>query len=367
MESKEPTITFVSELQLIVNFMDDSILLNDDEDFEKELTTISLEKSYKTRRGLHRHTEICKEKKDPIDKKILAQLLLEAVLKVNQDECCPKEIQEDAMKCNISIDHPLVNAELDAKLFDELCNKKNIDTFYVEYMANIVHKASTWLPSLEEATAVQIAMQFGEKMVHHAQKPSILKVVETKRSMTPKENHCITYIGGYVVRNLRKKLSLKKIDDDVKQQYSTLLDACFQKGTSTKQDCLVSTLTRGGLVEINSTLARLFEVVETYFRTSVSKELEQNKTTNLPGHVLLVTNRMDIKDKFHVLIESCDQLITNEISENFLEDIIHLYFKIRCFSFTKDLLQQMRAKSKITKGKALQTELKKKEVKEKAN
>ena len=71
---------------------------------------------------------------------------------------------------------------------------------------------------------------------------------------------------------------------------------------------------------------------------------------------------MDIKNNFHVLIESCDELITNEICCNFLEDIVHLYLKIKCFSFTKDLLQQIKAKNKISKGKALRAELKKKEM-----
>lgn len=302
------------------------------------------------------------KKKDPIDKGILAQLLSEAAQKVSQDECCPQEIREDVMKCNVSVDHPLVNSEFVANLFGELCSKKNIDTFYVEYVGNIVHKASVWLPSLGEATAVQVAMQFGEKMVHHAHKPVVSEAVETKRALTSKENHCIAYIGGYVIRKLRKKLSRKTTDDHVKHQYSSLLDACLKKGVSANQDSLVNTLTRGGLVEINDTLARLFEIVESYFRTSVSTELEKNKTTNLLGHVLHLTNRMNIKNKFHVLVESCEQMITNEISSNFLEDIVHLYFKIRCFSFTKDLLQQMKAKNKITKGKALRTELKKKEV-----
>ena len=124
------------------------------------------------------------KKKDPIDKRILAQLLSEPVQKVNQDECCPQEIREDAMKCNFPVDHPFVNAELVANLFGELCSKKNIDAFYVEYMGNIVHKASAWLPSLEEATAVQVAMQFGEKMVHHAHKPVVADAAETKRAMT---------------------------------------------------------------------------------------------------------------------------------------------------------------------------------------
>ena len=45
MDSQEPGVTFVTELQLIVNFMDDNDLLDHDEDFEKELAAISLEVS----------------------------------------------------------------------------------------------------------------------------------------------------------------------------------------------------------------------------------------------------------------------------------------------------------------------------------
>ena len=43
-----------------------------------------------------------------------------------------------------------------------------------------------------------------------------------------------------MIRNLRKKLSRKTIDIDMKEQYSTLLDACLQKHNPTKQDGLGS-------------------------------------------------------------------------------------------------------------------------------
>ena len=81
----------------------------------------------------------------------------------------------------------------------------------------------------------------------------------------------------------RKKLWRKTIDDSAKKQYYSVLDACLQKRVSAEQDSLVSTLTRGGLVEINGTLSRLFEIVEAYFGTTVSKGLEKNKTTNCLG------------------------------------------------------------------------------------
>ena len=79
-------------------------------------------------------------------------------------------------------------------------------------------------------------------------------------------------------------------------------------------------MTRGGFVETNKTLARLFEVLASYFRSSLSKELEMSKTTNMPAQMLHMTNRVDVRDKFHVLIESCEQQLANVICSNFLED-----------------------------------------------
>ena len=79
-------------------------------------------------------------------------------------------------------------------------------------------------------------------------------------------------------------------------------------------------MTRGDFVETNKTLARLFEILASYFRSSLSKELEMSKTTNMPAQMLHMTNRVDVRDKFHVLIESCEQQLANVICSNFLED-----------------------------------------------
>ena len=79
-------------------------------------------------------------------------------------------------------------------------------------------------------------------------------------------------------------------------------------------------MTRGGFVETNKTLARLFEALASYFRSSLSKELEMSKTTNMPVQMWHMTNRVDVRDKFQVLIESCEQQLANVICSNFLED-----------------------------------------------
>ena len=77
------------------------------------------------------------------------------------------------MKCDVSIDHPLVDAERVAKLISKLCTKRTIDTFYVE---SIVPKTNVWFPNLEDATAVQTAMKYDENMVYYTHKPVFSKL-----------------------------------------------------------------------------------------------------------------------------------------------------------------------------------------------
>ena len=45
--------------------------------------------------------------------------------------------------------------------------------------------------NLEDATAVQSAMQYDENMVHYTHKPVFSEVAETKKAMTPRNIHCI--------------------------------------------------------------------------------------------------------------------------------------------------------------------------------
>ena len=103
------------------------------------------------------------------------------------------------MKCDVSIDHPLVNAERVAKLISKLGTKRTIDTFYAE---SIVPKTNVWFSNLEDATAVQTAMQYDENMVYYTHKPVFSEVAETKRVLTSRNIHFIAYTGHYVTRNL---------------------------------------------------------------------------------------------------------------------------------------------------------------------
>ena len=81
----------------------------------------------------------------------------------------------------------------------KFCSTNRLDTFYVE---SIVPKTNVWFSNLEDATAVQTAMQYDENMVYYPHKPVFSEVAETKRVMTSRNIHFIAYIGNCVTRNL---------------------------------------------------------------------------------------------------------------------------------------------------------------------
>lgn len=280
-----------------------------------EMNCIHCAKVYKTVRGLTRHIELCKKKKDPIDKTMLLNLLQLSVEKVSQDECCPEKIRADALTCVLTTDHPLLHADLLHKLFCNLSTSLDADMFYREYMAGIVYKAHEWLPKLREVTATQILLQFGEKMVYHAHKPKVLQDVNNQAPLKLIEIHCIEYIGGYVIRSLRQRVYKKNINRALKDQYSSIIAACLDQMPS-KPDNLVQTVTRGGLFQINNTLMRVFETIEYYFRRNIAGNLKRNKMKSISEHVLPLMEHKQVSAKMHDIIQMFEEDINEEVCGN---------------------------------------------------
>ena len=71
----------------------------------------------------------------------------------------------------------------------------------------------------------------------------------------------------------------------------------FEETQTNKPGLPCLQVTRGSFVKTNKTLARLFEVLASYFRSSLSQELEMSKTTNIPAQMLHMTNRVDLRDQ----------------------------------------------------------------------
>ena len=70
-------------------------------------------------------------------------------------------------------------------------------------------------------------------------------------------------------------------------------------------------------------------------------------------------NDIIVKSNFTSLCESSTTLIKKEIGHNLLEYIIVLYFRVRTFSFAKDIREKHKVAKKDSRKRSLRTEIKK--------
>ena len=107
---------------------------------------------------------------------------------------------------------------------------------------------------------------------------------------------------------------------------------------------LVSSLSRGGLWNINKYAQNIFLKTEHQFRYFTS------------GNCLKKVDIAGITLK-SVMVSDAELIPEGEVSKNVLHAIVSLYIRVRSFSCAKDIIQHFKVNAKQTKAKALRTEI----------
>ena len=102
------------------------------------------------------------------------------------------------------------------------------------------------------------------------------------RNLSDKEISRLQYLGGYVIRNLYKKLRNSKIyKSDEFQQSMAVISACRLTNTEIRQNQkLVSDLNRRGLWAITEDMPNIFLLVEEHFTIRVEKNFKRKITVD---------------------------------------------------------------------------------------
>ena len=102
------------------------------------------------------------------------------------------------------------------------------------------------------------------------------------RNLSDKEISRLQYLGGYVIRNLYKKLRNSKIyKSDEFQQSMAVISACRLTNTEIRQNQkLVFDLNRRGLWAITENMPKIFLLVEKYFTIRVEKNFKRKITVD---------------------------------------------------------------------------------------
>lgn len=188
---------------------------------------------------------------------------------------------------------------------------------------------------------------------------------EKKTSLSDRSKAVITYLGGYVVSTLYRRIRFSKgVQTNYQQQcMSLLLAAKCDKDEPSYQDSkvdgkLVAARQRGGLWRINKQAVSLFSIAELHFQSFTKKF---SRSIDSKEIVEKLMNHPELLCDYAALEHLCtDEIeISSEVASDLLQDILMLYVRARVFSFTKDIkIEHNVNKCKSRKTKSLRAEIK---------
>ena len=246
------------------------------------------------------------------------------------------------------------SVDLQKKLSTLTLNDKEL--FYSRYYVEIVSKSETYL-KLKESTSKIILMKLADILQADAVKEQEhVEEIHTK-NLSEREIAALQYLGGYVISNLSKKIkNCKNYKSDECQQALSLLSACKSDNDGDRSLKLVSALNRGGLCIINETVEKIFIIAEKYFHISTLKFGLRDIDIN--GIVEKLRAFSYIKDYFNDIKHSSEIPVSEEVVYATLYNVLHLYIKVRSFTFAKDKVEKHKIKNRQSKSKALRKEIK---------
>ena len=200
-------------------------------------------------------------------------------------------------------------------------------------------------------------MKFAELLlVYH--KETNNKTIEDLRVIEPlkdKETDSLQYLGGYVLRNIfRKVKKSSKVSSSESQQMIAILETSRVRVEANQK--LVNTLNRGGLWAAHGLMQDIFVCCEIEFRKLVTVQ----NIRKLDSKQLVDTLVCDItvNSKFNHLLEKTPIKIDNHVAKDTLQKVIELFVNVRAFSHAKGIVESCKAKQHKTKSKSLRKDIK---------
>ena len=163
----------------------------------------------------------------------------------------------------------------------------------------------------------------------------------------------LAYVTGYVLQSMyRKSKNCKQWNSERNQELQTLLLA--MKDQQPGGNVYIGELSRGGLWSPTSTIMKITEFVELVFRNKT----KNTECPNIPVQLLMgeVLNSPLVKSLWDSIVFDID--ISKECKTLCLENIIKLFFRVRCFSHARDIINKYKLREHVQRKKALRTELK---------
>lgn len=325
-------------------------------------------KVYKTKRGLIRHTKTkhaaeCSSTNNAPPSEKLTTLKLKNIIEksaviVSSDLCLPSS------KRLLFENFSLSDEELDVLIvkLKPVVNKFSGDRekFYAEFYGLLIKNL---LPSkfdnisisnilmTEVANHILVYLLNDEE---HTTSPSLYSSKQVN-GISDKENKCLQYISGYIVRKLHNKF---RMSDGYKSNEFNIQCVSILKSVKIESDesqTLVNARDRGGLWRVNRNMQEIFLQCECIFRSQTSHFSTKLVCSELVDAML---KNSVILSNYRSICHAIEPKVSKEISFNLLEQMLTLFVRVRTFSFAKDIREKHKAIKRSVKKRSLRTEIK---------
>ena len=259
----------------------------------------------------------------------------------------------------------ILEKELASMLYTCLKHKRKKQKAYREVMWSDYHSLRTseryiclWNKIVQQAdvTFVQYVGHFiFKELIKREHQKTDVFVVHKPPAMTYEEINALRYVSGYIPRMLRKRLKTSTLPHKLREDLKLCLYDLLDDGDEVYDESQdwVTQVNRGGLTLVNTATFEVFLAVEKELR---EKLFMQEGVPEFSDNM-----RQDIGDsddvQFHWSLVSSDW--EEESAKVLLEMVICQYVKIRGFSYSSALLEELKKTNKktIQKSKGIRKQL----------
>ena len=202
--------------------------------------------------------------------------------------------------------------------------------------------------SIDRQTSTILSIKLLDVILKHS-----TEILNTKEiighNLNQRDVAALQYLGGYVCRNIYKKIRCGKgYKTKESQQALSLLLCCKTERNDGFE--LVSSLDRGGLWYISDHIQKVFVITEKYFCLQI-KNNPSSTSINIRKMSLELAKLPFVEESFDMLVGKTEVEIDKETKKNLLFGIIKLYLQVRAFSYAKDTTYKFKAEQKKKKEK----------------
>ena len=162
-----------------------------------------------------------------------------------------------------------------------------------------------------------------------------LDVTKEPEPLSAKEEKSLQYLAGFILHKLYSKFLYSGKGRSRCQQIISILQACKVESDDTQT--LINARDRGGLWRVNKQIERVFLQSELLFRARTVSFKTKLACKDLVEEIL---KDFSVLSNYNNVCLNASLNISKEVSLDLLEHMVTIYFRVRTFSYAKDIREK---------------------------